>query len=188
MPPDAEGVKRQIIISTVFEANEGVVVIGHGASRRPQKLLPADQRRATSRHQPVPATTATPMANRSATIPCVLLPAPTSSPAAPVRHCGCAFEYLPRNARSCPVCQLKKTLKGKVAEAVAFISLRLALAPWSFLTFRQVMAQIGWTSWQGVQAQHSPTRRLHRRHGRGRQRATGQGQAGDRLSSSLSSK
>ena len=40
---------------------------------------------------------------------------------------------------------VKKALKGKVAEAVEFIATQLGSAPSSTVTFKQVMAHIGWT-------------------------------------------
>ena len=40
---------------------------------------------------------------------------------------------------------VKKTLKGKVKEAVEFIVRELSRAPWSQVTFRAVMNHIGWT-------------------------------------------
>jgi hypothetical protein len=48
-------------------------------------------------------------------------------------------------AKLVPWQPVKKTLKGKVADAVAFIVRRLAQAPWSLVTFRAVMDHIGWT-------------------------------------------
>jgi hypothetical protein len=39
---------------------------------------------------------------------------------------------------------VKKALRGKVAEAVQFITAQLASDPASVVTFRQVMALLGW--------------------------------------------
>jgi hypothetical protein len=39
---------------------------------------------------------------------------------------------------------VKKALRGKVAEAVEFITAQLASDPTSVVTFREVMAHLGW--------------------------------------------
>ena len=47
-------------------------------------------------------------------------------------------------ARILPWRPVKKALRGKVAEAVQFITAQLASDPASVVTFRQVMAHLGW--------------------------------------------
>ena len=63
------------------------------------------------------------------------------------RKSGIADELLSifPGAHVLPWRPVKKALKGKVAEAVEFITTQLGSAPSSTVTFKQVMAHIGWT-------------------------------------------
>ena len=63
------------------------------------------------------------------------------------RKSGIAEELLSifPGAHVLPWRPVKKALKGKVAEAVEFITTQLGSAPSSTVTFKQVMAHIGWT-------------------------------------------